>query len=74
VAGAAHVAVAPGGDVVVGADLVRRGVRVREVLALESLAELVVQPLGAEVPLLLGDPFMEPEVRGDEEFGHLAIP
>ena len=63
VAGAAHVAVAARFDVLVGADLVRRGVRVGEVLAFESLAELVIEAFGLEIALFLRNPLMQAEVR-----------
>ena len=74
-AGAAHVAVATRFDVLVGADLVRRGVRAGEVLTLEGLAELVVEPFGLEIALFLGHPLVQTEVRRYQEFGlFLAAP
>ena len=47
----------------------RRG----EVAALEGLAELVVEPLAAEVALFLGDPLMQPEVGRYQKLAHLAL-
>jgi len=72
VAGAADVGVAALLDVLVGADLVRRRMRLGEVLTLEGLAELVIEAFRFEIALLLSHPFMEPEVRRDEEFGHFV--
>src|SRR4029079_14753859 len=44
----------------------------RAVARLHQLAELVVEPLVLEVTLLLSDPFMQAEMRFDDEFlfGH----
>src|SRR5438045_8188097 len=36
----------------------------------DQLAELVVQPLVAEIALLLCNPLLEPKMRLDDEFGH----
>src|SRR3954465_3068259 len=74
VAGTAHVRIAPRLDVLVGADLVRRGVRLGEVLALEGLAELVVQAFGLEIAFLLGSPLVQPEMRGDQKLCHVLPP
>src|SRR4051812_3107801 len=72
-AGAAHVRVAAGFDVLVGADFVRRGMRCGEVAALEGLAELVIEALGSEVTLLLADPLVQPEVGRYQKLAHLVL-
>jgi hypothetical protein len=33
-------------------------------------AELVIEAFGGEIPLLLGDPFLQPEMRSNDEFRH----
>ena len=38
----------------------------------DELAELVVEPLGAEVALLLGDPLLQAKVRLDDELAMAA--
>jgi len=43
-------------------------------VGLENRPELVVEPLGLEIALLLGDPFVQPEVRRDEEFRNSLSP
>jgi hypothetical protein len=49
-------------------------VRLREITALEGLAELVIEALGPEIAFLLRDPFVEAEVRRNEKFGHSQSP
>src|SRR5215475_9425077 len=71
VAGAADVGLASVLDALEGAliDLV-------VVLALgraDQLAEFIVEPLGAEIALLLGDPFLQAEMRFDHEFRHASL-
>src|SRR5438477_10269277 len=72
--GAAHVRYAAALERLEGADLVALVV-VRPAGRLDQLAEFVVEPLILEVALLLGDPFLQPEVRLDDEFllGHRAL-
>src|SRR4051812_36132255 len=53
----------------IGADLVRLVV-VPAVRGLHQLQEFVLQALGLEITLFLGDPFMQPEMRFDDEFAH----
>jgi hypothetical protein len=38
----------------------------------DLLAKLVVEAFGGEIPLFLGDPLLQPEMRLDDEFGHLV--
>ena len=57
----------------VGADLVAEVV-VRVPSVDVTVAELVVEPLGREIALLLGDPLVQPEVRRDDEPGHWPPP
>ena len=69
VAGAADVAGAAGFQRLVGADLVA------ELMAaaggrIHGLAEFVIEALGGEIPFLLGDPFLQAEMRSDDEFCH----
>src|SRR2546421_8107445 len=47
----------------------------RTVGRLDQLLEDVVEPFLLEIPLLLGDPFLQPEVRFDNEFvlGHAPV-
>ncbi len=52
-----------------GADLGALVVNLAVGLA-HHFAELVVEPFFAEIILLLGDPFLQPEVRFDDEFSH----
>src|SRR3954469_16993912 len=68
--GAADVGLAPLLEALVGADLVRRGVGLVEIPALPDAMELVVEACLLEVPLLLGDPLVQPEVRTDDELAH----
>src|SRR5438477_13036388 len=72
--GAAHVRYAAALERLEGADLVAL-VMVRPAGRLDQLAEFVVEPLILEVALLLGDPFLQPEMRLDDEFllGHGAL-
>jgi hypothetical protein len=37
----------------------------------DLLAKLVVEALGREIPPFLGDSLLQPEMRLDDEFGHL---
>ena len=69
VAGAADVAGAARFQRLIGADLVAElmaAARAR----IQGFAELVVETLGGEIALLLGDPFLQPEMRSDDEFRH----
>src|SRR5579864_4618350 len=66
---AAHIAGAALLDGLVGHDLVAEVVTLA-VLGDELVAEFVVEALGGEVALLLGDPLLEPHMRRDHEFGH----
>ena len=66
VAGAGDVGLAALLDRLEGADLAALGV-VGAAAGADQLAELVVEALGAEVALLLGDPFLQTEVRLDDE-------
>ena len=69
VAGARDVALTAFFEGLEGAELVALLVVFR-VLRIEGLAEFVVQAFRSEVALLLGNPFMEPEVGLDDELGH----
>jgi hypothetical protein len=40
----------------------------------DVLVELVVEVLGREIAFLLGDPFLQPEMRLDDEFGQRFRP
>jgi len=40
----------------------------------DQLAELVVEPLGAEIALLLRHPFLQAEMRFDHKVRHLPLP
>ena len=68
-AGAAHIAGAALLEGLIGADLVAEMVR-RSRLRAHGLAELVVEPFGGEIALFLGDPFLQAEMRRDDEFAH----
>src|SRR5436190_4932112 len=74
-AGAAHVRCAAALEGLIGADLVALVV-VRAAGRLDQFAEFVVEAFVPEVALLLGDPFLQPEVRLDDEFvlGHWRSP
>ncbi len=72
VTGAAHVACPAPLERLVGAD------RVAEVMLLriprfERGAELVIEAFRREIALLLGDPFLEAHVRGNDELRHLGF-
>ena len=73
VARAADVTAASLLEGLVGAHLVGGGVLFRRVPGAVVVAELVVEALVAEVALLLGDPFLQPEVRRDHEFRHRGL-
>src|SRR5215469_3388710 len=67
--GTADVAGAALLDRLKGADLVA------ELMALpgariHGLAEFIIEPFIAEIAFLFGDPFLQPEVRCDDEFAH----
>ena len=68
VAGAAHVGLAALLEGLIGADLVALCRATLPSGRLHFLAEFVVQAFVLEVALLLGDPFLQPEVRLDDEF------
>src|SRR3954469_12417251 len=70
VTGAADVRLTPLLEALVGADLVREGMRLLEVLPFPDAAELVFEPHRLEVPLLLGNPLVQPEMRADDELAH----
>ena len=40
----------------------------------DQLAEFVFETLAGEVAFLVGDPFLQPEVRRDDEFCHGCVP
>ena len=40
----------------------------------DQFTEFVVEPFGAEIALLLGHPFLQPEMRLDHELGHRRAP
>jgi hypothetical protein len=65
-AGAAHVGFATGFDRLIRADLVRRVV-IGALGRLHELTEDVIQPLVFEIALLLGNPFVQAEVRLNDE-------
>jgi hypothetical protein len=33
-------------------------------------SQTLIETLGSEIPFLLGDPFLQPEMRSDDEFCH----
>src|SRR3954463_362470 len=70
VAGAADVRLTPLFEALVGADLVRERMRLFEILPFPDAAELVLEPHCLEVPLLLGNPLVQPEMRADDELAH----
>src|SRR5262245_21732069 len=72
VTGAAHVSSASLLEGLKGADLVALVVDL-PVGRLHKLAELVVEPLGLEVSLLLGHPFLQAEMGLDDEPCHGAV-
>src|ERR1700751_2621580 len=39
----------------------------------DQLAEFIVEPFGAEIALLLGNPFLQAEMRFDHEFRHASL-
>src|SRR5690242_21802974 len=71
-AGGADVAGAALLERLVGADLVAQVVHLA-LLRRGLLAKLVVEPLRGEITLLLGYPFVQPEMRGDNEPGHCDL-
>src|SRR6185503_20654318 len=73
VAGAGDIGLAALLDRLEGADLVALDV-VGAAAGADELLELVVEALGAEVALLLGDPLLQTEMRLDDELGHCALP
>src|SRR5215471_8262452 len=72
-AGAADVGFPPGLNHMIGADLVL-GVVVLAVGRLHKLEEFVIQAFGLEVALLFRDPFVQAEMRLDDEFRHSCAP
>jgi hypothetical protein len=68
-AGAAYIGGAALLDALVGAVLVALIVMLARGRANELL-EFVFEPFRAEIVLLLGDPFLQPKMRLDHEFGH----
>src|SRR6185312_17091269 len=72
VTGAADVALASLLDALEGAFV--RLVVVLAFAGADQLAEFIVEPLGAKIALLLGDPFLQPEMRFDHEFRHAFPP
>src|SRR5262245_37700885 len=68
-AGAADVGFAALGDRLEGADLAGHGV-MGAAARPNELAEFVVEAFAGEVALLLGHPFLQAEVRFDDELGH----
>src|SRR6476660_1749224 len=71
-AGAAYIRFAPLFDALEGAliDLVVMLAGRRA----DQFAEFVVEAFGAEIALFLGNPFLQPEVRFDDEFAHGVSP
>jgi hypothetical protein len=63
VAGAAHVAGPSLLEALEGADLVGHGVFLGDIAGAVIVAELVIEAFGREIDFLLGDPFLQPEVR-----------
>jgi hypothetical protein len=59
-------------DGLVGADLVAEMVTLALVRG-HGLAELIVESFGFEVALFLGHPFVQPEMRADDELGHASF-
>jgi len=73
VAGAADIAGAARFQRLIGADLVADVVAAAR-SGIHGLAELVVETFGGEIAFLLGDPFVQPEMRRDDEFRHRVPP
>ena len=71
-AGAADIGGAPGLKRLVGADLLAALVVMPPFGRADQLAKLVIEPFVPEIALFLGDPFLKPEMRLDDEFGHRA--
>ena len=72
VAGAGDVGLAALLDRLEGADLVALDV-MGAAAGADELLELVIEALGAEVALLLGDPLLQAEMRLDDELGHCGV-
>ena len=66
---AAHVGGAALLERLIGPDLVALVVML-SVGRTDQLAKLVVEALGGEISLLVRDPFLQAEVRLDDELGH----
>jgi hypothetical protein len=71
VAGAADIGAAALFEGLVGADALAAHVVVLPAGRADLFAKLVVEAFGGEIPLLLGNPLLQPEMRLDDEFGHL---
>jgi hypothetical protein len=68
-AGAADIGLTPRLERLIGADLVALVVMAATGRS-DMLAELVIETLSGEVALFFGDPFLQPEMRLDDEFWH----
>ena len=71
--GAADIGLAPCLERLIGADLVAAFVMVAAIGRSDMLVELVIETLGGEVALFLGDPFLQSEMRLDGEFWHGSL-
>jgi len=70
VAGAADIGAAALLQRLIGADPLAARVMVLPAGRADLLAKLVIEALGREVPLLLGDPFLQSKMRLYDEFAH----
>ena len=61
--------VRPASKRLIGADLVAELWPLPDA-RIHRLAEFVIETFGGEIALLLGDPFLQPEMRRDDEFRH----
>src|SRR4051794_30596217 len=68
-AGAGDIGLTAGLYQMIGAAFVC-GLMVLAVRRLHQLKELVIEAFGSKVALLLGHPFLQAEMRFDDEFGH----
>src|SRR5215813_3079039 len=69
VTGGAHVALAPSCDRLIGPDAIAE-MLLPGVLRADGRTKFVVETLLGEIALFFGNPFLQPEVRRDDELGH----
>src|SRR5215510_10729889 len=73
VTGRAHVALAPSPDRMIGPDPIAE-MLLPGVPRADGRAEFVVEAFLREIALFFRDPFLQPEVRRDDELGHGGPP